>query len=169
MWSIESEPEKFEESWKSVLDEFGLSDHDWLNTMFRMRELWISAYFGDLFMGGLVRTTSRSESENSFINNFTHTHLSLVEFWMRYSNAFESQRHTQRKYDLDCKTIIPDLVTPLEIEEHAASLYTLQAFYDFQGELYAACFKCNLSKVEYIGDLEVATIRVTNCQRTYFG
>ena len=28
VWSVESEPEEFDESWKSILDEFGLSDHD---------------------------------------------------------------------------------------------------------------------------------------------
>ena len=118
---MESEPDDFEESWKSILEEFGLSDHDWLNTMFGIRELWIPAYFRDLFMGGLLRTTSRSESENSFINNFTNSHLTLVEFWVRYSSALESQRHAQIKYDVDCKTKVPDLVTPMEIEKHAAS------------------------------------------------
>ena len=80
VWSVESEPSEFEESWKSIIQEFGLEKNDWLQTMFKMRELWIPTYFRDLFMARLLRTTSCSESENSFFNEFTGPILSLVEY-----------------------------------------------------------------------------------------
>jgi len=43
-------------------------------------DMWILAYFKDLFFGVVLSITSRSESENRFFSNFTNPHLSLVEF-----------------------------------------------------------------------------------------
>ncbi|XP_074299085.1 protein FAR1-RELATED SEQUENCE 5-like [Silene latifolia] len=66
VWAEDIEPSEFEERWCSVISSYGLTDNKWLDTMFDKRDSWIPAYFRDLFMGGLMRTTSRSESENSF-------------------------------------------------------------------------------------------------------
>ncbi|XP_056692522.1 protein FAR1-RELATED SEQUENCE 5-like [Spinacia oleracea] len=60
VWSLEIEPSEFEDKWKKVLIEFHLEGHDWLRQLFEMRHMWIPAYFRDLFMGGIMRTTSRS-------------------------------------------------------------------------------------------------------------
>lgn len=57
--------------------------------------MWISTYFKDTFLVGILRTTSRSESENSLFGNYLNKNLSLVEFWMRFNSAIESQRHTE--------------------------------------------------------------------------
>lgn len=34
-------------------------------------------------------------SENSLLGNYLNKNLSLVEFWMRFNSAIESQRHTE--------------------------------------------------------------------------
>ncbi|XP_074293412.1 protein FAR-RED IMPAIRED RESPONSE 1-like [Silene latifolia] len=83
VWAEDIEPSEFEERWCSVISSYGLTGNEWLDTMFDKRAYWIPAYFRDLFMGGLMRTTSRSESENSFFGNFMNPHLTLVEFLMR--------------------------------------------------------------------------------------
>ncbi|XP_074299421.1 protein FAR-RED IMPAIRED RESPONSE 1-like [Silene latifolia] len=70
VWAEDIEPTEIEERWCSVVFSYGLSDNEWLDTMFDRRASWIPAYFRDLFMGGLMRTTSRSESENSFFGGF---------------------------------------------------------------------------------------------------
>ncbi|XP_021856651.2 protein FAR1-RELATED SEQUENCE 5-like [Spinacia oleracea] len=59
--------EEFESSWKSVVNEFKLQTNDWLSQMFSIRDLWIPAYFRDVFLGAVLRTTSRSESENIYM------------------------------------------------------------------------------------------------------
>jgi len=75
-------PIKFEQAWQSIVQDFGLENNEWLSKLFDIRDMWIPAYFRDLFLGELLMTTSRSESENRFFSNFTNPHLSLVEFWM---------------------------------------------------------------------------------------
>ncbi|XP_074277280.1 protein FAR1-RELATED SEQUENCE 5-like [Silene latifolia] len=67
------------------------------------REQWIPAYFKDVSMSGLIRVTSRSESENSFFDRFLTPHLTLVEFWVCYESALEAQRHKQSKLNSDNK------------------------------------------------------------------
>ena len=57
--------------------------------------------------------------------------------------------------------------TPLEIEKHAADIYTMKMFYEFQGELCAACFSCVVRKSRLSGDTEITTILVSNRRRPY--
>ncbi|XP_021756150.1 protein FAR1-RELATED SEQUENCE 5-like [Chenopodium quinoa] len=83
VWHLEIEPAEFEEKWNKVISEFHLNDHEWLAYMYNIRDMWIPAYFRDLFLGGIMRTTSRSESENNFFTMFTNPHLTLIEFYMR--------------------------------------------------------------------------------------
>ncbi|XP_057811459.1 protein FAR1-RELATED SEQUENCE 5-like [Salvia miltiorrhiza] len=66
VWSELDEPVDFERKWTEVLDQYELTDNTWLADMFSLRSYWIPAYFRDLSMSGLFRTTSLSESENSF-------------------------------------------------------------------------------------------------------
>ncbi|GJR23334.1 FAR1-related sequence 5-like protein [Tanacetum coccineum] len=63
----------------------------------------IPPYFIDSPLFGLMRTTSRSESENSFFKSFTSSGATLVSFLMSYESAMERQRYRQEA--LDFKTI----------------------------------------------------------------
>ncbi|KAK1411200.1 hypothetical protein QVD17_37746 [Tagetes erecta] len=66
VWTDSLSPAEFEVGWHSVIQDFDLSDNNWLADIYDMRELWIPAYYRDELMSGLMRTTSRSESENHF-------------------------------------------------------------------------------------------------------
>ncbi|KAK9741233.1 hypothetical protein RND81_03G091000 [Saponaria officinalis] len=57
------------------------------------KHFWIPAYFRDMPMGGLLRTTQRSESTNSFYKRYENKFGTLVEFWMRFETAMEQQRY----------------------------------------------------------------------------
>ncbi|KAK9668943.1 hypothetical protein RND81_13G097500 [Saponaria officinalis] len=142
IWGNDIEPSEFESRWCSILETYELSDHEWLNQLYEMRESWIPAYFRDTYLGGIMRTTSRSESGNSFFENFTNPHLSLVEFWMRYQTAMDAQRWKHSKLTADSKNSSSVLATPLLLEKHASEFYTPSIFYEFQEELKESCFRC---------------------------
>ncbi|KAK9668928.1 hypothetical protein RND81_13G096500 [Saponaria officinalis] len=108
---------------------------------------WIPAYFRDTYLGGIMRTTSRSESENSFFGNFTNPHLSLVEFWMRYQTAMDAQRWKHSKLTPDSKNSSSVLATSLLLEKHASEFYTPSIFYEFQEKLKESYFRCGLEKI----------------------
>ncbi|XP_074299338.1 protein FAR1-RELATED SEQUENCE 5-like [Silene latifolia] len=87
------------------------------------REQWIPAYFKDVSMSGLMRVTSRSESENSFFDRFLTPHLTHVEFCVCYESALEAQRHKQSKLNNDNKhsEILQKKNSNLEV--HASEIY----------------------------------------------
>ncbi|KAK9740600.1 hypothetical protein RND81_03G046900 [Saponaria officinalis] len=141
------EPSEFESRWCSILETYQLSDHEWLNQLYEMRESWIPTYFRDTYLGRIMRTTSRSESENSFFENFTNPHLSVVEFWMHYQTTMDAQRWKHSKLTADSKNSSHVLATPLLLEKHASEFYTPSIFYEFQEELKESCFRCGLEKI----------------------
>ena len=106
--------------------------------------MWIPTYFKELFLGAVLRTTSRSESENNFFSNFINPHLSLVEFWMRWESVIDLQRHRQLKANNDISSSMPALRTNRNLERHAAKIYTYSNFYRFQDELWVACMDCEI-------------------------
>ncbi|XP_074314322.1 protein FAR1-RELATED SEQUENCE 5-like [Silene latifolia] len=101
VWDAELKPLEFEEKWSQLVNEHNLEGNSWLSTMFRKRRKWIPAYFRDIPMGCLLRTTQRSESQSNFFKRFENAHGTLVEFWMRFQSAIDVQCHTQKQLDRD--------------------------------------------------------------------
>ncbi|XP_031095100.1 uncharacterized protein LOC115999385 [Ipomoea triloba] len=53
-------------------------------------------------------------------------------------------RYAQAKLNTDCEACFLVLKTPLALERHAMSVYTISVFYDVQEEICAACFSCQV-------------------------
>ncbi|XP_022014809.1 protein FAR1-RELATED SEQUENCE 5-like [Helianthus annuus] len=81
VWTDSIAPETFEREWKLIMIEFGLTENKWIDDMFGMRSLWIPSFYRHEPMSGLMRTTSRSESENHFFYYVANSQLTLVEFF----------------------------------------------------------------------------------------
>ncbi|XP_019157980.1 PREDICTED: protein FAR1-RELATED SEQUENCE 1-like [Ipomoea nil] len=153
VWTSSLEPPDFEKQWRELMEKYNLVEHNWFTTMFEARKHWIPTYFRDGFMGGLLRTTSRSESENYTYNHFTGPQSSLVEFMMNSDSALKSQRNTNAKLNSDNEGYNPDMKTPLGIEKHASIVYTITVFYQVQEEICASCFKCMVLSVREYGGM----------------
>ena len=87
VWTDSIAPETFEIEWKLIMIEFGLTENKLIDDMFGMRSSWIPAFYRHEPMSGLMRTTSRSESENHFFCQVANSQLTLVEFF----NHFDGQ------------------------------------------------------------------------------
>ncbi|GJT62398.1 DNA-directed DNA polymerase [Tanacetum coccineum] len=129
VWNMFIGPEEFEDRWNKLMEEFNLVNHKWLSKMYRLRSSWVPAFFVDSPLCGLMRTTSRSESENSFFSYFTSSGSTLVKFMICYESVMERQRHTQIKLDHQSFDSFTALLTPLPIEEHAAKVLTIKNHY----------------------------------------
>uniref|UniRef100_A0A7N0U4Q3 SWIM-type domain-containing protein n=1 Tax=Kalanchoe fedtschenkoi TaxID=63787 RepID=A0A7N0U4Q3_KALFE len=110
-------------------------------------------------MGGLLRTTSRSESENSFFGCFLHPEMNLTNFFLAFESAMESQRQKKDRLDHESQSTYPPLKTSLAIEKHAGEIYTRNIFFDFQIELYEACVSCHVSSLSEKDDVKFYTIK----------
>ncbi|KAH6830121.1 hypothetical protein C2S53_017962 [Perilla frutescens var. hirtella] len=120
----------FEVIWQEIMVEFGLADDSWFKSLYDIREDWVPTYFRDLPMSGLCRTTSISESVNSFYSRFLRSKSNLVEFLMNFDSALDTQRHAHAYLDSVDESSIPQLKTPFTFKKHAATVYTRNKFYE---------------------------------------
>jgi transposase-like protein len=72
--------DEFEMHWNAIISDFSLKKNGWMANRFHICKSWIPVYFMDVPLAGVLRTTSRYESSNSFFNRFIHHKLSFVEF-----------------------------------------------------------------------------------------
>ncbi|KAH6813588.1 hypothetical protein C2S51_022606 [Perilla frutescens var. frutescens] len=143
---------------QEIMVAFRLADDSWFKSLYDIREDWVPAYFRDLPMSGLCRTTSISESVNSFYSRFLRSKSNLVEFLMNFDSALDAQRHAHAYLDSVDESSIPQLKTPFTFEKHAATVYTMNKFYEVQKEIEDACYVCrvcNISENDSVVMLEV--------------
>ncbi|XP_022007451.1 protein FAR1-RELATED SEQUENCE 5-like [Helianthus annuus] len=162
VWTDSIAPETFERDWKLIMIEFGLTENKWIDDMFGMRSSWIPAFYRHEPMSGLMRTTSRSESENHFFCQVANSQLTLVEFFNHFDGAMDIQRFNHRKNDHISRNTIPDNFSESTLEDDAMKIYTRSIFADQQ-----VCFKkgedviasCSCRRFEQYGLL---------CKHIYF-
>ncbi|VFQ93389.1 unnamed protein product [Cuscuta campestris] len=66
----------------------------------------------------------------------------------KFESAMDSQRHKNADLNADDEACYPEFKTPLDIEHHAASVYTITIFYEVQMEISEACFSCRVLHVD---------------------
>ncbi|XP_022019162.2 protein FAR1-RELATED SEQUENCE 5-like [Helianthus annuus] len=153
VWTDSIEPEKFESDWATIMNDFNLVDHEWLQSVYQIRDTWIPAYYHEEFMSGLMRTSSRSESEKHFFGQFCNPECTLVEFLKHFDSAIEAQRHEHGKNDHDTRNTNADIwAVDFVLEDQAANIYTCTIFFDQQLEIQNGLHKCAIGKWENMGD-----------------
>lgn len=109
VWSDHLEPNEFQEQWHVIMEEFGLSSHKWFVKMFNLRSYWIPAYFRNVHLGSLFRTTSMSESENSLFRKYLSKGANLVEFFMHFASAMDAQSNAHDMLRSKDKARFPEI------------------------------------------------------------
>ncbi|XP_074297242.1 protein FAR1-RELATED SEQUENCE 5-like [Silene latifolia] len=158
VWDITLTVYEFESKWAEVIKEFNLEDNSWLCSIYSDRAQWIPAYFTDLPMGCILRTTQRSESENSFLKRFEKKFGTLVEFLLRFQSAMDQQSYAQTCLDKASDHSLPKLESPLGIEKHASTVYTHAVFKEFQGEVETTICSCGVVGVTHDIDHEYSKV-----------
>jgi transposase-like protein len=94
VWGSKTQ-EKFEMQWNAFITTNGLQGNEWLANRYHIHKSWIPIYFMDIPLVGVLRTTSISESSNSFFNQFIHRKLSFDDFLLRFDTSLECQHHEE--------------------------------------------------------------------------
>ncbi|XP_076885847.1 protein FAR-RED IMPAIRED RESPONSE 1-like [Bidens hawaiensis] len=134
-WTDSISPLEFEEKWQAIMVEFELDKNKWLIDMYEIRFDWIPAFYRDELLSGLMRTTSRSESENHFFEKASNSQLTLVEFFNHFEFCMEIQIYNGRRCDHDSRYAYPQLETRSYLEREAVRIYTRAIFNDLQDEM----------------------------------
>ncbi|CAI9296532.1 unnamed protein product [Lactuca saligna] len=162
VWNVYIEPEVFESRSKLLMRKFKLQDKRWFKDMYRDRKLWIPAYFKDMPLHGLMKTTSRSESVNSYFNKYSNSGNLLIYFMMNYDTAIGKQRNAQQKLEHDTKNAKHEMTLPSGLLEHAAVVYTKKIFFEVKKEIFKAAWYCSIDSVEKIDRWQVVMITQTD-------
>ncbi|KAK1359982.1 hypothetical protein POM88_044456 [Heracleum sosnowskyi] len=164
IWSSVIEIDEFERGWEAVIKEFKLKSNKWLQDLYALRCSWIPVYFRDEPMFGLMRTTSRSESENFFFGQFHKQGDTLCEFWLRFQSAIDRQRNETARLDHESKSTIPTTLSKWFIEDDAADLFTRAIFYKVQEEILASFFEMQIKRmtdeIDGVTHMEIKDVRV---------
>ncbi|XP_074271740.1 protein FAR-RED IMPAIRED RESPONSE 1-like [Silene latifolia] len=158
VWDTDLEPIEFEEKWTQVINDFELNDNTWLTYMYGKRHKLIPAYFRDLPLGCLLKTTQRSESQNSYFKRFESIDGTLVEFWLRFQSAMEQQRYNHRFLDAASDSTLPQVFSKTMIEKHASKIYTHTVFYEFQEQVQMAPCSCAVRGFSEQGNMHIINV-----------
>ncbi|GJV73332.1 FAR1-related sequence 5-like protein, partial [Tanacetum coccineum] len=169
IWTDRLDPEEFDDKWISIVNEFHLEDNKWLSDMFILREKWIPAYFRDMPLSRLMRTTSRSESENHMFGRLMNSDLTFVEFFSHFETVVQTQRFRQGKNDHDTRYTTPKTETTLPFEKETIYIYARKVFVDVvQKEMIAAVHACFSIGVVHLDDSRKYTILDTDVRVKFF-
>lgn len=152
-------PSQFEEEWAKLMEEYNTQNHKWLTKIYNIRSSWIPAYFADVELCGLMRTTARSESENSFFGTFNNKRSTLVNFMLCFENAMEKQRYNQDVLDHQTMQTTPKFKTQLRIEKHAAKVYSRTIFNLVQIEIVKSLWECSIDGLKSEDDFQEYIIK----------
>lgn len=127
-------PEEFDQQWLTLVAKFGLQDNDWVNKMYKKRNLWAGSFLRGKFFAGM-HCSQLCQSMNSYLNCFFHSRLKMFEFVRQIDKAVSWIRYNEAKDDFESSSI-PVLITHLErLEKHAVQIYTRNAFYMVRNEI----------------------------------
>lgn len=126
--------EEFESCWSSLIDRYGLREHEWLQEIYGYRRQWVPVYLRDSFFAEMS-ITQRSDSINSYFDGYINASTTLQLFVKQYEKALESRYEKEVKADYDTINTAPLLKTPSPMEKQAAGVYTRRLFIKFQEEL----------------------------------
>ncbi|XP_042041356.1 protein FAR1-RELATED SEQUENCE 5-like [Salvia splendens] len=166
VWSELVDPEEFDILWTGIVEKYGMGDHKWFKDMFVVRHMWIPAYFRDVPMGSLMRTTSFSESENSFFKRYSKPLFNFADFTLQYNNAIDAQRNQTEKLDYYDSVISPKYATDLAFEKQLASVYTDRMFRVVQELISEADKSCQMISMSTLENIEV--FKVSDARKKTF-
>nr|GEY48614.1 protein FAR1-related sequence 5-like [Tanacetum cinerariifolium] len=159
VWNVYIGPEVFEQRWDDMITRYNFHDNKWLSDMYANRERWVPGYFKEVPMCGLMKTTSRSESSNSFFQVYSHEGFTLVQFMLCFESAMEKQRYTQRVLDNASNGSTPSIFTEFPFEKHACAVYTPSIFREGQHEIRKSLYACTQIRNHSKGGVETCIIR----------
>ncbi|KAF2296696.1 hypothetical protein GH714_001308 [Hevea brasiliensis] len=125
---------EFQETWDEMIRRYDISDNNWFNLMYTVREKWSTVFTKGSFTAG-IKSSQRSESTNNLLTGIANITTSLTHFSLAYENIVAGLRSKELDEDFRCKQGKP--VTAVKysgILEHAVKIYTCKMYMLFEKE-----------------------------------
>ncbi|KAL9689580.1 hypothetical protein QQ045_009967 [Rhodiola kirilowii] len=159
IWGEYKDCQEFEVAWCELINKYDLHANKWLADMYNIRSSWIPVYIGDVNMGALLRTTSRSESENSFFGRYSGRFMTLMEFFMGFNSAMDLERENRVHLDRESRCSVPTLNSTLNLEKHASETFSYPVFKKIHFEMSDSAYGC---AIQSFYDSEIGRVYIIN-------
>lgn len=129
--------EEFENVWTAMLAKYEISEHKYLNQMYKTREMWIPVYFKKVWCP-FIKSTGRSESTNSGFKDYVMRKDTIETFLKQYEIYQDEQRENENEDRFESNLVVPIYSSMQPIERHAGEIYTRRMYLKFQLQLFNA-------------------------------
>ncbi|XP_057466101.1 protein FAR1-RELATED SEQUENCE 6 isoform X3 [Actinidia eriantha] len=127
-------PFDFEAAWGFMIQHFGVSDHEWLQSLYEDRARWAPVYLKDTFFSGMA-SVRPGETLNAFFDRYVHKQTPLKEFLDKYELALQKKHKEEANADMESRNSSPTLKTRCSFELQLSKVYTREIFKKFQFEV----------------------------------
>lgn len=127
-------PFDFEAAWGFMLQHFGVSDHQWLQSLYEDRTRWAPVYLKETFFGGMAAMRP-GETLIPFFDRYVHKQTPLKEFLDKYELALQKKHKEEALADMESRNSSPTLKTRCPFELQLSKVYTREIFKKFQFEV----------------------------------
>lgn len=127
-------PFDFEAAWGFMLQHFGVSDHQWLQSLYEDRSRWAPVYLKETFFGGMAAVRP-GETLIPFFDRYVHKQTPLKEFLDKYELALQKKHKEEALADMESRNSSPTLKTRCPFELQLSKVYTREIFKKFQFEV----------------------------------
>ncbi|KAE8662878.1 hypothetical protein F3Y22_tig00113124pilonHSYRG00283 [Hibiscus syriacus] len=127
--------DEFDIQWRSVVSEFNVEKHPWVIEKGNTRHVWAQAYLtSNLFAN--IRSTQRCEFINASLAITLKHKKTYLDVVCAIEDGISRMRMNELKADYLNSQTKPFQITKLvELESHAAEIFTCESFRAFQDEL----------------------------------
>ncbi|XP_021805771.1 protein FAR-RED IMPAIRED RESPONSE 1-like [Prunus avium] len=151
VWDSESRDE-FDLRWKRIVEDSGLNEDTWLQSIFNIRSKWVPAYVNHIFSCGMS-SSQRAESGHAFFKRYVSKNNSLVDFMVQFNRGLLHQRHLELMADHTDINEKAKTKCPIMMDRQMANIYTRTYFYKFQDQLWES----------YCNNVELIEENATHC------
>lgn len=127
-------PYDFEAAWGFMIQHFGVSDNEWLRSLYEDRAQWAPVYLKDTFFMGMAGARL-GETLNAYFDKYLHKQTLLKEFLDKYELALQKKHKEEVIADMESRNSSPELKTRCSFELQLSKIYTRSVFKRFQLEV----------------------------------
>ncbi|XP_068655174.1 protein FAR1-RELATED SEQUENCE 6-like [Aristolochia californica] len=149
--------DEFEETWRKLIEEYGLEDNEWLTSLHEDRHLWVPVFLKDAFWAGMS-ATQRGDKISPFFYGYIQPKTYIKQFLSKYELALQNNHEKEALADFESLHKRPQLISKLHMEERLSNLYTVDMFKKFQDELKALTY-CRLSRIAVDGSVSTFEVK----------
>ncbi|KAI9110283.1 hypothetical protein K1719_018725 [Acacia pycnantha] len=125
---------EFEGAWGFMIQRFGVTDHEWLRSIYEDRVHWAPVFMKDTFFAGMS-AASPGETLSPFFEKYVHKQTPLKEFLDKYELALHKKHKEESAANTDSRSSTPLLKTRCSFELQLSRIYTREIFMKFQYEV----------------------------------